>query len=162
MEKEICLPKSWYDLNLNQFNRLNKLQSKSQDIDPADFGVEFLHIVTNIDKEIIKEFNVDTLLKLSNETQKFISIPLQPITNVKIFNIEGVDFSYDLENLSHKQMLDLNSYIIKDGDVWEYAHEICAILIRPLVRNGLFSFKKQNYSKENLSINSKIFKMMIQ
>lgn len=120
-------PTSWSDITLEQFLQLRELESRAENFDEYEYSVEYLHILTSVDKEDILKTSV---IELSGCFDKVKAMTKQSLESSKapIFKFNNEYYVFD-ENLTGGQFIDLIN-ITKGKEWWSVSDEICSVFIR--------------------------------
>ncbi len=165
------VPTSWSDINLKKFIDIRKHESRVNELDPLDYSLEYISIVTDIpvaELEFLTPIQYDTILKellaITKDDIKEISDP--------IITINGVTYVMDknLSDIPLGQFIDLD-LILKDKDLWEVSNKLTASFLRKAelpksskIKNKIFNtklklsdYKISEYSYEEMNKASEIF-----
>ena len=166
----VKVPKDWSEISLKQFRKIAALEEKQKEaqlfvekiskengqdeIDLnsiqqlEDFIVEFIFIMTGIDKEIIKNLPLDKLQDLAITLKNFTNTPI-PIIKEPFIEIDGVLYMMDLNfnTLSFGTYIDLKMFPQNSKGKWDYAHSIAAVFLRPVTKTKSLLIKGKKLLK---------------
>ena len=134
-EQTYLFPSKWSELNIKQFQAINKLQLNEH----LDALISIIHILTGITEAELDDLSYTEFLKIS-DCCKFIFD--KEAFNEKIryeVNIDDVRYvmAQDLTKISTREFIDLDTLLKNKDNVIENIHIVIAILFRPVGTNGL-------------------------
>lgn len=161
------IPTTWEDLTLKKFLQIRDHESLVNKMSLFEYNLEFLSIITEIEREDLLELSPDEINNLIKELLEVTTKGLELI-NEPIYTIDDITYVLDKNTIkmSIGQFIDLDRET-KEGDVWDNAHKICASFMRPArITNFNKMFKKHEtcenyvidkYDYDELVKNSQIF-----
>lgn len=145
-EKNFSIPTSWYDINLNQYQKLKEIEPLIDELE--DYSEQFLSILLNKDKQEIVELNLENFTYLYELMYDFTKSPIpRPESNFIKVNEKKFIFDKDIKGISIGLFSDLNNKT-KDTEIINVAHKVSAIFIRPAIEKGFASKLKNKLNIE--------------
>lgn len=170
---EYNVPTSWMDINLKKFLEIRDHEAKVNEMNLLDYNMEFLSIVTEIDREELDSLTPDEYEGILKELLAVTKDDILPIEH-PIFEICGDMYvmDSDFKNMPIAQFIDLDH--ITSESVWDNAHKLTASFIRRadisnfdrLILNGkkklgkqikCSDYKVQKYSYDKLLKTADLF-----
>ena len=128
--KQYEIPESWSDINLRQFLSIRECESKATEMEPIDYTLLFLSVVTQIP---VEELEFMTAKQYDDLLKDMLSVTKSEIKTVVIepFKIGETTYIFDTDTskISIGQFADMDM-ILKETDTWANAHKICATFMR--------------------------------
>jgi len=153
-DKKYIIPSELNELSIDFYQKINKVDSTSE----IDKIVDYLEILSGIDKKLVKSINIDDIRKITKNLD-FNSNKGDLVDAVKIENSIYV-FDKDLSNMRFDMFIDLEE-MTKDMDiVVENLHLIMAILYRPAKKKRWYKRKLEitDYDSDTVKERAEFFK----
>jgi len=162
-KKEYKLPTSHKELVLKDYRRIANVDVSLTDIEKY---VEFIHILTGIEKEDIKNIDISQIHTIQNNINYLFEKFDEELVDRFILNGVKYGFNKNLDDISFGEYIDMESLSDKNK-LNESLHILLAILYRPVIKfqkrswKTLFNknkdYKIEKYNSEDVYDRAELF-----
>jgi hypothetical protein len=173
INSKYIIPVTWDDINLKKFKQIIELEKRFSEMEPTDFTIKFLSLITGMDEDVLLDMDVKEIKLLSERLTTLVKSEI-PVTDERFIEIDGVLYFLDLEStaMSFGQFVDLDFFSKEGVILWDYAHKVCASFLRPVkkynrwilkgkrilgVEPKLKDYAVEKYDSKKIELNSEIF-----
>ena len=168
--KTYNIPNTWWDVTLDKFIRLKRLEDNIDKIDFVDYAIQYISSITDIPSEVLEELPADELGELSRTIEGIVSTKINSNTE-NGFKLNGKYYIFDgkTDKMILGQFIDAEMFS-DSADIWSNAHKITAVFWREMEgkpkwyekKLSKVNFKKhkpEKYDSERCLENSRSFMM---
>ena len=132
-DKKYKVPNEFSELTIEKFQEISKVE----DVDKGNV-LEYIHILSGIDKDILKHISIDDIKKITENLLTFFNKGEYKLVDAVEIQKHIYVFDDDLYNMTFEMFIDLDELTKDQDSIIDNLHLIMAILYREKKKRKLF------------------------